>query len=487
MDLNWLSIAESLAGMKAGKFSSLELTEACFAQIKKTDGTLKNFVALTEDLALAQAKKVDEKRKTGEALGALAGVPGSLKDLFNTKGILTTSCSNVLKGFVPPYESTASGRLLEEDYVLLGKNNMDEFACGVSTERSCNGPSRNPWNPEYIPGGSSGGSTAAVSAGQTVFSLGTDTGGSIRQPASLCGCVGFKPTYGRVSRFGVNALASSWDHVGTITRTVEDAALVMQVIAGHDPHDATTPKMEVPDYSVNLSKGVKGLRIGVPKEYFAEGVEPEVKEVVMAAIREYEKMGAILKEISLPMTKYCVAVYYVTTPGELSTNLARFDGLRFGPGAGEMKDLTEYMMEARGQGFGDEIKRRIMVGTFVLSAGYADAYYKQAQRVRTLIIREFESAFQDVDVIMAPASPTPAFKIGEKVDDPLAMYLADVLTIPADAAGVPAISIPCGFTKDILPIGLQIIGPQWSESLVLQVAAAYEQATGWHKMRPPML
>jgi len=479
MDLNWLSIAEAHKGLKEKRFSSEELTRACLAQMEKTKH-LNTFVTVTEGLAIEQAAFADAHIASGKDFGPLFGIPAGMKDLFNTAGVRSTASSNMLRDFVPAYESTATRRLKEEGLVLLGKNNLDEFACGVSTETSAFGTSLNPWNTDYVPGGSSGGSAAAVAAGQEFYSLGTDTGGSIRQPASLCGIVGLKVTYGRVSRFGVTAMASSWDTVGPFARTVEDAALILQAIAGHDPYDATTPEVPVPDYSANLKKGVQGLTIGVPKEYFGDGVDAEVRELVMKAIQSYEALGAKIKEVSLPMTKYGVAVYYVTMPGELSTNLARYDGIRFGhkPSV-DTSDLVDYVSASRGEGFGAEIKRRIMVGTFVLSAGYADAYYKQAQRARTLIIREFEEAFKDVDVLMAPVSPTPAFKVGEKVSDPLAMYLADALAIPASAAGIPALSVPCGLTAAGLPVGLQIIGPQWSEALLLQFGAAYEQAHPW--------
>lgn len=484
MDLHFLTIAEAHAGLVEKKFSAEDLVKACQAQIAKTE-KLNTFITRTDELALEQARKVDAKIARGESIGMLEGIPAGMKDIFNTRGVRTTAASKMLKDFVPPYESTSTRRLQEAGYVLMGKMNLDEFACGASTENSAFGTVLNPWDPDRVAGGSSGGSTAAVTSGQIFYSLGTDTGGSIRQPASLCGCVGFKPTYGRTSRFGVDSMASSWDTIGAFTRSVPDMAAVLQVIAGHDPYDATTPSVEVPDYSANLGKGVKGLRIGVPKEYFMEGVEPEVKTLVMAAIKEYEKMGAVVKEVSLPMTKYGVSVYYVTMPTELSTNLARFDGLRFGhkPEC-DVADLIDYYRKSRGQGFGPEIKRRIMVGTFVSSAGYADAYYKQALKVRTLIIQDFEKAFKEVDVLMAPVSPTPAFKVGEKASDPLAMYLADALTIPASAAGVPGISLPCGFTSNGLPVGLQIIGPMWSESLILQMAAAYEQVTEWKGMHP---
>lgn len=485
MDLNWLSIVEAHQGLLEKKFSAEDLLDACLAQVEKGK-YLNNFVTIVEDSARAQAKAVDAKIARGEEIGILEGIPAGIKDLLCTQGVRTTASSHMLENFVPPYESTATARLKEAGYVLFGKTNLDEFACGASTETSYFGTSLNPWNKDYVAGGSSGGSASSVAAGQSFFSLGTDTGGSIRQPSSLCGCVGLKVTYGRVSRFGVIALASSWDTVGTFSRTVEDAAILMNVIAGADPYDSTTPEVTVPDYTADLKKGVKGLRIGVPKEYFGEGVDEEVCQVVMAAIKEYEKLGAIVKEVSLPMTKYGVAVYYVTMPTELSTNLARFDGLRFGHSSGPVENLAEHYKTSRGEGFGAEIKRRIMVGTFVSSAGYADAYYKQAQRARTLIIKDFDQAFEEVDVLMAPVSPTPAFKVGEKASNPLAMYLADALAIPPSAAGVPAISVPCGFTAGGLPVGLQIIGPMWSEALILQAAAAYEQATDWHKQRPTL-
>jgi aspartyl-tRNA(Asn)/glutamyl-tRNA(Gln) amidotransferase subunit A len=484
MDLNFLTIAEAHKGLLAKQFSSEDLVKACQAQIAKTE-KLNTFITRTDDLALEQARKTDAKIAAGETIGMLEGIPSGMKDIFNTRGVRTTAASRMLEHFIPPYESTSTKRLLGAGYVLMGKMNLDEFACGASTENSAFGVVLNPWNPDYVAGGSSGGSASGVTAGQIFYSLGTDTGGSIRQPASLSGCVGFKPTYGRTSRFGVDSMASSWDTIGAFARSVQDAASVMQVIAGQDPYDATTPAVAVPDYSANLAKGVKGLRIGVPKEYFMEGVESEVKDLVMAAIKEYEKLGATVVEVSLPMTKYGVSVYYVTMPTELSTNLARFDGLRFGHKPdGEAADLIDYYRKSRGEGFGQEIKRRIMVGTFVSSAGYADAYYKKALKVRTLIIQDFAQAFEKVDLLMAPVSPTPAFKIGEKASNPLAMYLADALTIPASAAGVPGISLPCGFTSAGLPVGLQIIGPMWSESLILQAAAAYEQVTGWKDVHP---
>jgi len=485
-DLTWLSIAEAHKGLMAKDFSAEDLVKASFERIKATED-LNTFLNLTEEEAIEAAKKVDAQIAAGETINPLAGIPGGLKDLFNMKGTLTTSGGLMLGNYRAPYDATVVRKLKAVDAAIVGKQNMDECACGVSNETSYYGNVLNPWNKENVPGGSSGGSVAAVAAGQVMYSLGTDTGGSIRQPAALCGVVGFKPTYGRVSRFGANAMASSWDHVGPITRTVEDAALVMNVIAGQDIYDATTPEIEVPDYTAELGQSMKGLKIGVPKEYFVEGVDEDVKKIVMEAIDKYKELGAEVKEVSLPLTKYGVAVYYVTTPGELSTNLARLDGVRFGHQAkGEFKDIHDYFKACRGEGFGQEIKRRILVGTFVLSAGYADAYYKQAQKVRTLVIKEFEDVFKEFDVLMAPTSPVAGFKIGEKVNDPLAMYALDMLTIPADAAGIPAISIPCGFNEDGLPVGLQIMGPQFEESRVLKVAHAYEQATDWHKRHPEL-
>lgn len=484
MDLHFLTIAEAHRGLLEKKFSAVDLLKACQDQIARSEH-LNTFITRTDDLALEQAKKVDEKLARGETIGVLEGIPSGMKDIFNTRGIRTTVASKMLKDFVPPYESTATQKLKDANYSLLGKLNLDEFACGTTSEFSFIGPSLNPWNREYTAGGSSGGSVAAVSAGQVFYSLGTDTGGSIRLPASWSGCVSLKVTYGRVSRFGVTAMASSLDTIGPMARSVEDVALVLQVIAGHDPKDSTTPEVPVPDYTADLNKGVKGLRIGVPKEYFMEGVDPEVKELVLNAIKEYEKLGATVKEVSLPMTKYGVAIYYVLVPTELSTNLARYDGIRFGhkPEA-DAADLVEYYKRSRGEGFGAEIKRRIMVGTFVSSAGYADAYYKQALKARTLVCQEFDSVFKEVDVLMAPVVPSTAFKVGENLNNPLALYMADILTLPANVAGIPGLAVPCGFTSKGLPVGLQVIGPHWSEALLLQVGNAYEQATEWHKMHP---
>ena len=489
--LHQLTLKEAIDGIKAKKFSSTDLTKATLDRVKALNPKLNAYVTVTDELALSEAAKIDQKVKKGEEIGALGGVPAALKDIFNTKGVRTTCCSKIIENFVPPYDSSVVEMLNKAGMVLTGKLNLDQFACGASTETSYFGVTNNPWDLERVAGGSSGGSAAAVAADLSYYSLGTDTGGSIRQPAALCGIVGLKVTYGRVSRSGVTAMASSWDTIGPMTKTVEDAALIMNVIAGKDPRDATTPDVAVPDYTKSLGKSVKGLKIGVPKEYFEEGLEDESREIIMAAIKEYEKMGATVKQVSLPYTKYGVAVYYVAMPAELSTNLARFDGIRFGskPKA-KVENIIDYYYQSRGEGFGDEIKRRIMVGTYVLSAGYYDAYYKKAQQVRTLIIKDFEDAFKDVDVLMAPVSPFPAFKIGEKANDPIAMYLADAYTIPVSCAGVPAISIPCGFTSGKasggkkLPVGLQIIAPQFGEETLFKVASAYENLTQWYKQKP---
>ncbi|MFA5829686.1 MAG: Asp-tRNA(Asn)/Glu-tRNA(Gln) amidotransferase subunit GatA [Candidatus Gracilibacteria bacterium] len=484
--LSNLTLAEAHQGLKEKKFSSVELTTDLLGRIEKLNPALNAYITVSKDEALKMAKAADEVITKGNLVSPLTGIPIGVKDLINTKGVRTTCASGILKDFIPPYDATVIEKLKALNYVLVGKTNLDEFACGGSTEHSYFGPTKNPWDLERVAGGSSGGSAAAVAADMSFYSLGTDTGGSIREPASFCSAVGLKVTYGRVSRSGVTALASSWDTIGPFAKTVQDAALVLKAIAGKDPKDATTLQAEVPDYAANLGKSIKGLKIGVPKEYFGEGIDPEVEKLVRAALKEYEKMGAILKEVSLPYTSYAIAVYYVAMPAELSANLARFDGIRFGSKPKEdVKSLVDYYYQARKEGFGDEIKRRIMIGTYVLSAGYYDAYYLKAQKVRTLIIQDFENAFKDVDVLMSPVVPFPAFKVGEK-QDPLSMYLADALTIPVDAAGIAGLSLPCGFTASGLPVGLQIIGPQLSEGLLLNTGAAYEQATDWHKQKPKL-
>ncbi len=470
--INKLTIKECGEGLKAGKFSSEELTKACLEAVHARNDEINAFTEITEDSALESARSVDKKIAQGEKVGPLAGVPMALKDIFNTKGVKTTCCSKFLKDFVPPYDASVVARLRDEDMVMLGKLNMDEFACGASTEHSCFGVTKNPHDLERVAGGSSGGSAAALAADMCMYTLGTDTGGSIRQPASFCGVYGMKVTYGRVSRSGVTSMASSWDTIGNFGRSVEDIAYVLNSIAGHDKFDSTTPKVDVPDYLSGLGDGVKGMKVGLPKEYFGEGVDSEVVATVKDAAKKLEGMGAEIVEVSLPMTKYAVAVYYITMPAELSANLERFDGLRYGKAAEGAEDLVDFYFKARGEGFGDEIKRRIMIGTYVLSAGYYDAYYKKAQRVRTLIIKDFEKAFEDVDVLLTPVAPTPAFKIGELSDDPLAMYMADALTIPASAAGIPGLSCPYGVSEAGLPIGVQVLAPQFEEGMCLKVAEA---------------
>ncbi|MFA6305762.1 MAG: Asp-tRNA(Asn)/Glu-tRNA(Gln) amidotransferase subunit GatA [Candidatus Gracilibacteria bacterium] len=475
--LNKLTISEAAKGLREGKFLCEDLMKDCLAGVKARNMEINAFVFVDEKMALSEAKAMDKRRKKGEDLGPLMGVPCAMKDIFNTRGVKTTCCSPMLKDFVPPYDATVVKRLRDAGMVMVGKTNMDEFACGASTEHSCFGVTKNPHDVSRVAGGSSGGSAAAVACDMCVYALGTDTGGSVRQPASLCGVVGMKVTYGRVSRSGVTAMASSWDTVGHFAKSVEDSAIILNAIAGHDDKDATTPDREVPDYTSFLGKGVKGLKIGLPKEYFGEGVEKEVSDVVKNVVKKLEGAGAKVVEVSLPMTKYAVAVYYVTMPAELSANLERFDGIRYGkkPSKSAPQDLVEYYFAARGEGFGSEIKRRIMIGTYVLSAGYYDAYYKKAQRVRTLIIKDFEKAFEKVDVLIAPVSPFPAFKVGEFVDDPLKMYMADALTIPVSAAGLPAIAVPAGMSVGGLPIGLQVIAPQFEEGRCFRVGEAVEK------------
>lgn len=464
----------------------MELTQAVFARIKATEERLNSYITLTEEVALAQAKKTDTARSKGEALPELAGIPIGLKDIFITKDILTTCASKILYNFIPPYNGTAVQKLLDQQIVLTGKLNMDEFAMGSSTETSYFKKTKNPWNLEYIPGGSSGGSASAVAAGQCLGALGTDTGGSIRQPAALSGIVGIKPTYGRVSRYGVIAFASSLDQVGPMARDVRDAAILLKILAGHDPLDSTSVAREVPDYSKSLKKEVKGLKIGVPKEYFIEGIDPEVKQAVEAALKTYKDLGAELREVSLPHTEYAVPTYYILAPAEASSNLARYDGVRFGYRSPNGKNLLELYKKSRSEGFGSEVKRRIMLGTYVLSAGYYDAYYLKAQKVRTLIRRDFEEAFKHVDVLITPTSPTTAFKLGEKTDDPLQMYLSDIFTINVNLAGLPGMALPCGFSKAGLPIGMQVIAGPFQEEKIFHAAYAYEQATEWHRRRPPL-
>jgi len=485
-----MGIAAWREQLRTGEVSARELTDQHLARISAVDPTVHAFLEVTADRARADADRIDAARSAGEPLAPLAGIPLAIKDNLCTKGIRTTCSSRMLETFVPPYESTVTERLWQAGAVLLGKTNLDEFAMGSSTETSAFGPSRNPWNPERVPGGSSGGSAAAVAAGECVASLGSDTGGSIRQPAAFCGVVGFKPTYGRVSRWGLVAFASSLDQVGPFTTSVADSAELLQVIAGADPRDATCLKAPVPDYVAALQQPVQGLRVGLIRECFEqEGLDPEVKASVLAAAAQLEALGCELVEVSCPRFNAGIATYYVIAPSEASANLARYDGVKYGyrAGSGEPAgaSLAEMTAQSRSEGFGDEVKRRILIGTYALSAGYVDAYYKKAQQVRTLIRRDFDAAFAGVDVLLTPTSPTTAFAFGAHADDPLAMYLADLLTIPANLAGLPAINVPCGFDQQGLPIGLQLIGNVLAEERVLQVAHHYEQAARVMASRPP--
>jgi len=476
------TIAELAKSMAAGEFSSVELTQHYLDRINKLGTQLNCFVTLTAELALQQASEADQLRAKGNA-HPLAGVPLVHKDIFCTNGVKTSCGSKMLDNFIAPYDASVVNNCKQANMVMLGKANMDEFAMGSSNETSFYGPVKNPWNLETVPGGSSGGSASAVAARLAPVATGTDTGGSIRQPAALCGITGLKPTYGRVSRYGMIAFASSLDQAGPMSRTAEDAALLLNVMAGFDPKDSTSVDQAVPDYSATLNDSVKGLKIGLPKEYFGEGLDNNVAKVVDEAIKLYQNMGAELVEISLPNTKTAVSTYYVVAPAECSSNLSRFDGVRFGYRCKDPRDLEDLYKRTRGEGFGPEVKRRIMVGTYVLSAGYYDAYYLKAQKLRRLISDEFKQAFEKVDVIMGPTSPTVAFKIGERMDDPVAMYLSDAYTIATNLAGLPGISIPAGFAND-LPVGLQIIGGYFQEGKLLNVAHQFQQQTDWHTRTP---
>ncbi len=480
-----MGIAEWREQLQRGEVSARELTDQHLARIEAVDPTVHAYLEVTADQARAAADRIDAARAAGEELPPLAGVPLAIKDNLCTKGVRTTCSSRMLENFVPPYESTVTERLWQSGAVMLGKTNLDEFAMGSSTETSAFGPSRNPWDPERVPGGSSGGSSAAVAAGECVASLGSDTGGSIRQPAAFCGVVGLKPTYGRVSRYGLVAFASSLDQVGPFTQSVADAAEILQVIAGADPRDSTCLKAPVPDYRAALQQPVAGLRVGLIKECFeAEGLDPEVKASVMAAAEQLQSLGCELVEVSCPRFNDGIATYYVIAPSEASANLARYDGVKYGYRAEGCGSLAEMTARSRAEGFGDEVQRRILIGTYALSAGYVDAYYKKAQQVRTLIRRDFDRAFEGVDVLLTPTSPTTAFRFGAHADDPLAMYLADLLTIPANMAGLPAISVPCGFDQQGLPIGVQLITGVLQEERLLQVAHHYELAARVMEQRP---
>ncbi|MEK7332715.1 MAG: Asp-tRNA(Asn)/Glu-tRNA(Gln) amidotransferase subunit GatA [Nitrospirota bacterium] len=489
MELYKLGISEAKKLLDKKEASAKELLDSIYKRIDAVEDRVKAFITLPKEKAYEMAEASRQAIDAGKP-SSLSGIPIAIKDNMCTKGIRTTCSSKMLSNFIPPYESTVTSKLGAQGYILIGKTNLDEFAMGSSTENSGFFTTKNPWDLERIPGGSSGGSAAAVAADECIAALGSDTGGSIRQPASLCGVVGLKPTYGRVSRFGLVAFASSLDQIGTITKNVTDTAILMNIISGKDPLDSTSAPVAVPDFTKNLGQDIKGLKIGIPKEYFIEGMDKEIEKSVRDAVKKLESLGAIPVEISLPHTEYAVATYYVLATSEASSNLARYDGVKYGFWA-EVKvdttrnrDLLDMYMNTRAQGFGAEVKRRIMLGTFTLSSGYYDAYYKKGQQARTLIKQDFETAFKQVDVIVTPTSPTAAFKAGEKSSDPLQMYLSDIFTISVNLAGIPGISIPCGFTSNNLPVGLQIIGKHFDEETILKVSYAYEQATEWHKRKP---
>jgi aspartyl-tRNA(Asn)/glutamyl-tRNA(Gln) amidotransferase subunit A len=479
MDITSQTIPELRQKLKSGALRSRDLVDQLADRVAAVDPKLKAYLHLDVEKSRAEADAANPALPLG-------GVPIAIKDVINVKGDPCTCASKILQGYVAPYDATVITKLREAGAVLFGRTNMDEFAMGSSTENSSWGTTRNPWDLDRIPGGSSGGSAAAVAGHEAFAALGTDTGGSIRQPAALCSCVGLKPTYGRVSRFGLVAFASSLDQIGTFTKTVEEAALLLEIIAGHDPRDNTSIDRPGPKYTQSLGQGVTGLKLGVPKEYFIEGIDPEVEKAVRVAIDEYKRQGAEIVEVSLPHTSYAVAVYYIIATAECSANLARFDGVRYGKRAQNPKDILDMYGRTRAEGFGAEVKRRIILGTYVLSSGYYDAYYNRAQKVRHMIAEDFRLAFDKCDALLTPTSPTPAFKLGERVQDPLQMYLADIFTIAVNLAGICGVSIPCGFTSNKLPIGLQIIGPKWGEETMLRVAHAYEQATPWHKEKPPL-
>lgn len=484
MELPFLSIGQASRLIKKKEISPLELTESVLDRITKLDGKLNSYITVMGEKALESARRAGEEISSGSYRGPLHGIPLGLKDIFVMKGVPATCGSKMLENFFPPYDATVTKKLLDAGAVIVGKNNMDEFAMGSSTETSYFGPSKNPWDTARVPGGSSGGSAAATAASLCLGSIGTDTGGSIRQPASFCGVVGMKPTYGRVSRFGIIAFASSLDQAGPITKTVEDTALLLNAISGHDPRDSTCVNTPVPDYTQSLKDSIKGMKIGVPGEYFIPGMDREVEEATKKAIALVGDLGGNIIEISLPHTEYAVLTYYIIAPSEASSNLARYDGVKYGYRTADAETLRDMYFKTRAEGFGNEVKRRIMLGTYALSAGYYDAYYLKAQRVRTLIKKDFEEAFKKVDVIMAPTAPEVAFRFGEKTDDPIKMYLSDVLTIPCNIAGLPGISIPCGFSSNGLPIGIQVLGKPFDEGAVIHVAHAYERHSDWKEKRP---
>lgn len=499
-ELYSLTIKQASDKLASGEITSTQIVEDIFARIEKVEPKVGAYITLTKENALKMAKESDERRINGKTLSRLDGVPIAVKDLFLTKDIKTTAASKILDDFIPVFESTVTRKLWESGAVLIGKTNLDQFAMGSSTETSVyktamefDSTTRNPWDLSRIPGGSSGGSAAAVAADLCLGALGTDTGGSIRQPASLCSVTGLKPTYGRVSRYGIIAMASSLDQAGPMAKSVEDAAILLQAISGHDKYDSTSSAKDIPDYYSLLDKNIKGLKIGVPKEFFGAGLDPEVDKIVQAAIKQLEDFGAEIIDVSLPLIKYALAVYYIIMPAEVSSNLAKFDGIRFGYSAikhqetrNNNQNLSDVYIKSRSEGFGAEAKRRIMLGSYVLSAGYYDAYYKKALKVRNLIKKDFEKVFEQVDVLATPVSPVPAFQFGEKTADPLSMYLADIMTVPVNPAGLPAMSLPAGFTSKNLPVGLQLIGPMWGEQKILNAGFAFQSATDWHTKKPTL-
>jgi aspartyl-tRNA(Asn)/glutamyl-tRNA(Gln) amidotransferase subunit A len=486
MSLFKLTLKELQEKFTAGEVSAMEIARAYVLRLNQVEPKIKAYITLTpKDTLLQQAKAIDDGLKAWRKTQPLMAMPLGIKDNICTEGMRTTSGSRMLENFIPPYDASVMGILRTHQPLILGKTNLDEFAMGSSTEYSAFGPSRNPWNQKFIPGGSSGGSAAAVAADECVAALGSDTGGSIRQPAACCGVVGLKPTYGRVSRYGLIAFASSLDQIGPITKTVTDTAILLNVIAGFDPMDSTSANREVPDFTKAVKKkDVKKLIIGVPQEYFSEGLDPEVSESVQAAIQVLQELGGKIQEVTLPSTERAIATYYLLATAEASSNLARYDGVKYGFRAKESGELAEMYRSTRSQGFGPEVKRRIMLGTYALSAGYYEAYYGKAQAVRTLIQRDFDAVFKEVDLLVSPVMPTTAFQLGERLEDPLQMYLSDIYTIPASLSGLPAISVPCGFSTMGLPIGLQLMGRPFEESTVLRAAYAYEQATSWRTKRP---
>ena len=483
-DLNWLTIREAHRLLSRREISSVELTRACLERIESVEDRVGAFLAITPDLAMKQAEKADRSLASDRG-GPLTGIPLQVKDVMCTRGIPTTCGSRMLEDYVPVYDSTAVARLLDRGAVVLGKGNMDEFAMGSSCENSAFHPARNPWDLDRVPGGSSGGGSASVASAEAVYALGSDTGGSVRQPAAMCGVVGMKPSYGLVSRYGLVAYASSLDQIGPIGRSVEDCALVLNAIAGHDPRDSTSLPGPAPDYLSGIENEIAGLRLGLPSEYFSEGVEPGVREAVETAAKALEALGASVQEVSLPTTRYALACYYIIAPAECSANLARYDGVKYGASYQDAGDMWEAMERTRQYGFGPEVTRRVMLGTYALSAGYYDAYYLKAQQVRTLIRQDFARVFETVDALVTPTSPVVAFRLGEKTADPVQMYQTDVCTLPVNIAGLPGLSVPCGFSQG-LPVGMQLIGPHLADETLLRIGHAYQQATNWHEARPPL-